>query len=96
MVPSKQEEVFRVLDLVGKQEANRFKRLLPPVNIVPKKEVVALWRKATVLEESKKVVVLAVDVPCQEQIKCTVSVTLPWSKRHYHDQYSTTMTYYWL
>lgn len=64
MVPTEQEEVLWVLDFIGQQQADGLQRLLAPVHIVPQEEVVALWRKAAVLEQPQKVVVLAVDVTC--------------------------------
>ena len=50
MVATEDEEVFRVLDLVGEEEADSFQRLLPTVHIVTEEEVVGFGRKATVLK----------------------------------------------
>ncbi len=71
VVPSEQEEVFRVLDLVGEEEADGLQRLLPAVHVVPQEKVVGLWREATVLKQPQEVRVLAVDVPCKQGKKLT-------------------------
>ncbi len=62
VVAPEQEEVLRVLDLVGQQEADGLQRLLAAVHVVAQEEVVGLWRKAAVLEQTQQVRVLAVDV----------------------------------
>ena len=65
MVATQQEEVLRVLNLVGQQEADRLQRLLPPVYIVTQEEVVALWGEAPIFKESEQIIVLPVDVTCR-------------------------------
>ena len=62
MVAPQYEEVLRVLDFVGEEETYRFERLLATVDVVSQEEVVGFWREAAVLEQSKQVVVLAVDI----------------------------------
>ncbi len=62
VVAPEQEEVLRVLDLVGEQQADGLQRLLAAVDVVPEEEVVGLGREAAVLEEPQEVVVLPVDV----------------------------------
>lgn len=64
MVPTEQEEVLRVLDLIGQQQTDGLQRLLASVHIVPQKEVVAFRREAAILEQPQKVIVLAMDVTC--------------------------------
>ena len=64
VVAPEQEEVLRILDLVGQQQADGLQGLLPSVYVVAQEQVVALRRKAPVLEEPKQVVVLPVDVTC--------------------------------
>lgn len=64
VVPAEDEEVLRVLDLVGEQQADGLERLLAAVDVVAEKEVVCLWREAAVLEQAEEVVVLAVYVAC--------------------------------
>jgi len=62
VVSSQDEEVFRILDLVGQEEADGLKRLLATVDIIAQEEVVGLGREASVFEESEEIVVLAVDI----------------------------------
>jgi len=62
VVTSQDEEVLGILDLVGQEQADGLKRLLATVDIIAKEEVVGLGREASVLEESEKIVVLAVNV----------------------------------
>jgi hypothetical protein len=62
VVAAENEEVFRILDLVGQKKANSLKRLLASVNIISKEEIVCLRRKAAILEQTKKIVVLSVDI----------------------------------
>ena len=44
VVAAEDKEVFRVLDLVREQEADRLERLLAPVDIIAEEEVVGLGR----------------------------------------------------
>lgn len=62
MVPSEDEKVFGVLDLVGEQETDGLEGLLAAIDVIAEEEVVCFWRETAVLEQSEKVVVLAVDV----------------------------------
>ena len=62
MVAAEDEEVLGVLDLVGKEQADGLERLLATVDVVTKEEVVCLGRETAVLEQTQKVVVLAVDI----------------------------------
>lgn len=62
MVAPQKEEVLRVFDLEGQQQANGSNAVLSPVNIITKKQVVCLWRKASHIEMVKQVFELAVDV----------------------------------
>ena len=62
VVATKEEKVFRILDLVCEEEADGLQGLLASIHIVAKKEVVGLGRKTPVLKESEEVRVLAVDV----------------------------------
>jgi hypothetical protein len=64
VVPAQDEEVFRVLDLVRKEQADRLERLLAAVDIVTQEQVVRLGREATVFEQSEEVIVLTVDIAC--------------------------------
>ena len=62
VVAAQHEEVLRVLDLVGEQQADGLKGLLATVYIVAEEEVVGFRGEATVLEEAQKIVVLSVDI----------------------------------
>jgi hypothetical protein len=62
VVATKNEEVLRVLDLVGQQQADGLERLLASVDVVSKEEVVGFGRESAVFEQSEEVVVLPVDV----------------------------------
>jgi len=62
VVPTEQEEVLGVLDLVSQEQTDSLQRLLPSVHVIPQEQVVALRREAAVLEQSQEVVVLTVDV----------------------------------
>jgi hypothetical protein len=42
VVPSKKEEVLRVLDLIREQEANNFQRLLSSIHIVAEEKIIGL------------------------------------------------------
>ena len=68
MVSTQEEEVLWVLDLVSKEKAYRFERLLASVNIVTKEQVIALRRKSTILEQSQEIIVLPVNVPFHAEI----------------------------
>jgi hypothetical protein len=62
VVPTENEKVFGILNLVCEEETNSLKRLLPTVNVVPKEEIVAFWRELAIFKQPKQVVVLPVDV----------------------------------
>lgn len=64
VVPTEQEKVLWVLDLIGQQQADSLQRLLAPVHVVPQEQVVTLWREAAILEQPQKVIVLAMNVTC--------------------------------
>jgi len=62
VVTAKDEEVLRVFDLVCQQQTDGLERLLTSVDVVAKEEIVCFRREATVLEQSQKVVILAVNI----------------------------------
>ena len=62
VVATQNEEVFRVLDLVGEKEADCLQRLLASVDIVAEEEVVGFRWEATIFEQAEQVVILAMDV----------------------------------
>ena len=53
VVASEQEKVFRVLDLVGKQQRDHLERLLAAVDVVAEEEVVGLIRVRAVAGKAK-------------------------------------------
>lgn len=67
VVSSEQEKVLRVFDLVGKQQADGLQRLLSSVDVIAQKEVVRLWGKAAVLEQTQQIIILSVDVTCERE-----------------------------
>ena len=69
VVAAQDEEVLWVLDLVREQQADRLERLLAPVYVVAEEEVIGLWWETAVLEEAEEVVVLAVDVTTDLQLR---------------------------
>lgn len=52
VVTAENEKVFRVLDLVGKEETDGLERLLSAINVIAEEEIVGLWGEAAVLEQS--------------------------------------------
>jgi hypothetical protein len=69
MIPTKDEEVLGILDLVCKQEADCLKRLLASVDIISEEEVVGFRWKPAVLEQTQKIVVLAVNITAYLSIR---------------------------
>jgi hypothetical protein len=53
VITTQDEKVFGILDLVCEQQTNCFERLLSSIYIVSEKQVVCLWWKSTILEQSK-------------------------------------------
>ena len=79
MVPTQDEEILWILDLVRQKQANGFKRLFASVNVVPKEEVVRFGWKSSVLKEAEKVVILAMDITTDlQQAKHHLSIELKW------------------
>jgi hypothetical protein len=62
VVAAEDEEVFGVFDLVCEEQADGLKRLLASVDIITKEQVVCLRRKSAIFEQTKKVIVLAVNI----------------------------------
>ena len=69
VVAAQDEEVLRVLDLVGQEKADGLEGLLATVDVVAEKEIVGLRWEATVFEETEEVVVLAVNVTANLELK---------------------------
>jgi hypothetical protein len=80
VISSQEEEVLGIEDLIRKQQADGFKRILPTIYIVSEEQVVISRREASVtfgapavagihnVEESQQIVVLTVDVTCHHSI----------------------------
>jgi len=67
VVASQEEEILWVLCLVCKQQDDGLQALLATIDVVTKEEVIALRRKPTILEKTKEVVVLAMDITADLQ-----------------------------
>ena len=77
MVPTQDEEILWVLDLVREEQANGFKGLLASVDVVPKKEVVCFGWESPVFKQAEKIVILAMNITTDlRQRKQRVSVGL--------------------
>jgi len=62
VVATEEEEVLREFDLESEEEADGFKGLATAINVVTEEEVVALWGKATIFEETEKIIILPMSV----------------------------------
>ena len=62
VVPTKEEEVLRVLDLVRQQQTDGLERLFAPVDIVTQEKIVGMTWELSIFKESQEVKVLTVDV----------------------------------
>lgn len=62
MVSSKKMNIFRVVDLEGKNESHDFDAKLSSVDIIAKKEIVGLRRNAELLEYINEIEELPVDI----------------------------------
>ena len=72
MVAPEQEEVLRVFDLVGQQQADGLQRLLPSVHVVAQKQIVGLRGEAAIFKEPQQVCVLSMDITWEgeEAVMC--------------------------
>ena len=62
VVASQEEEVLWILDLIGEEQTDGLDIVFAAIDIVAQKEVVRVRGKFAVLEESKQVVILSVNV----------------------------------
>lgn len=77
VVPTQDEEILWILDLVREKQANCFKRLFASVDVVPKEQVVCFGWESSVLKEAEKVVILAMNITTDlQQAKKRVSIDL--------------------
>ena len=63
MVATQDEEVLRVLDLVGQKQADCLEGLLAAIHVVAQEEIVRFRGEASILEQTEEIIVLTVDVP---------------------------------
>lgn len=77
VVPTQDEEVLGILDLIREKQADCFKGLFASVDVVPKKEVVCFRWESSVFKEAEKVVILAMNITTDlRQAKKRISVAL--------------------
>jgi hypothetical protein len=62
MISSEKEEILRELTLVSEEQANCFQGLFSAINIISQEQVISIWREATVLENSEKIIILSMNV----------------------------------
>jgi hypothetical protein len=62
VVPAEKKEVVRIEDLVTEQKTNGFETLQAPVDVIPEKEIIGIWRIVTHIKEAQEVMELAVNV----------------------------------
>lgn len=63
MIASQDVHAARILDLESEEQTDGFNALPPAVNIVPHKQILGFRRQSAVLEHSKHIIVLSVNVP---------------------------------
>jgi len=64
VISTKNEEVFRIFDFVGKEQTDSFQGLFSSIDVIAQEQVIGFWREATVLKKSEEVVILAMNVTC--------------------------------
>jgi hypothetical protein len=62
VVATEEEEVLRVLDLVGQEEAHGLEGLLATINVITQEEIVGIGRETAIFEKSEQIVVLPVHI----------------------------------
>ncbi len=67
MVPTQDEEILWILDLVREKQANGLKRLFTSIDVVPKEEIICFGWESSVFKEAEKVVILAMDITADLQ-----------------------------
>mmetsp|Transcript_17446 Transcript_17446/g.52712 ORF Transcript_17446/g.52712 Transcript_17446/m.52712 type:complete len:255 (+) Transcript_17446:35-799(+) len=63
VIAPQHEEVLRIFYFVQQEQDDRLKRLRSSIHVVAQEQIVALWGEASKVEESQKVVILAMYVP---------------------------------
>jgi len=64
VISTKNEEVFRIFDFVGKEQTDSVQGLFSSIDVIAQEQVIGFWREATVLKKSEEVVILAMNVTC--------------------------------
>ena len=62
MVATEEEEVLRILNLVGQEEAHSFEGLLATIDVISQEEVVGIGWETAIFEKSEQIVVLPVHI----------------------------------
>ena len=62
MITTKNKEIFRILDLVCKKQADSLERLFTSINIIAKEQIVGFWWKSSVFEQAQEVIVLPMNI----------------------------------
>lgn len=75
VVTTENKEVFRIFNLVCKEQADGLERLFATVDVVSEEEVVGLRREATVFKKTQEIVVLTVNITT-DLIKANPSVSI--------------------
>ena len=84
VIATKDEEIFGILDFVGKEQTDRLQRLLSSIHIVTQEEVISLGREASVFEETQQIIILAVNITTYLQalkVSCRLSPSTKRGKR---------------
>ncbi len=62
VVPTEDEEILGVFDLVRKQQADSLKGLLSSVHVISQEEVICLWWESSIFKEAEEIVVLSMNI----------------------------------
>mmetsp|Transcript_11461 Transcript_11461/g.20687 ORF Transcript_11461/g.20687 Transcript_11461/m.20687 type:complete len:342 (+) Transcript_11461:1304-2329(+) len=62
VIPTKDEEVLRILDFEGQYKADGFQRLFATVNVVTQEQIVGLWRETAILKQPEEIIVLTMNI----------------------------------
>lgn len=62
VISSQEEEIFRVLDLIGEEQSDSFQRLFASINVISQEKIVSFRWVLSVLEKSQKIEVLSMNI----------------------------------
>lgn len=87
VIPTQDEEILWILDLVCEKQANCFKRLFASIDVVPKEQIVCFGWEPSVFKEAQKVVVLAMNIttdlqPAKQRISTDLECQYSYCKSH--------------